>query len=59
MKRNKKNDFEIKYSILQELNLFRVTHWRSQEEYDEFNKTQKIVSDFDKEIKRLKEGNNE
>jgi len=25
------------------------------EEYDEFNKTQKILSDFDKEIKRLKE----
>ncbi|MDR2912517.1 MAG: virulence RhuM family protein [Alistipes sp.] len=30
------------------------------EEYDEFNKTQKIVSDFDKEVKRLqqKEGSN-
>jgi len=26
------------------------------EEYDQFNKTQKIVSDFDKEIKRLKGG---
>jgi hypothetical protein len=23
-------------------------------EYDDFNKTQKIISDFDKEVKRLK-----
>jgi hypothetical protein len=23
-------------------------------EYDEFNKTQKIISDFDKEVKKLK-----
>jgi hypothetical protein len=31
------------------------------EEYDEFNKTQKIVSDFDKEVKRLQQkgGGNE
>ena len=28
---------------------------KAAEEYDEFNKTQKFVSDFDKEIKRLKE----
>jgi len=27
---------------------------KAAEEYDEFNKTQKIISDFDKEIKRLK-----
>jgi len=32
---------------------------KAEAEYDEFNKTQKIVSDFDKEIKRLKGGNNE
>jgi len=31
IKRNKKNDFVIKYSMLQELSFFRVTHWRSQE----------------------------
>jgi hypothetical protein len=31
---------------------------KAEAEYDEFNKTQKIISDFDKEIKRLKEGNN-
>ena len=29
---------------------------KASEEYDEFNKTQKIISDFDKEIKRLKGG---
>ena len=29
---------------------------KATEEYDEFNKTQKIISDFDKEIKRLKGG---
>jgi len=29
---------------------------KAAEEYDEFNKTQKIISDFDKEIKRLKGG---
>jgi len=33
-KRSKKNDFVGKYSILQELSLFRVTHWRSQEKVD-------------------------
>jgi len=32
---------------------------KANEEYDEFNKTQKIISDFDKEIKRLKGDNNE
>ena len=26
-------------------------------EYDQFNKTQKITSDFDKEVKRLLQGN--
>ncbi|MFA6807125.1 MAG: RhuM family protein, partial [Bacteroidales bacterium] len=26
---------------------------KAEAEYDEFNKTQKIISDFDKEIKRL------
>ena len=28
---------------------------KASEEYDEFNKTQKNVSDFDKEIKKLKQ----
>ena len=32
---------------------------KAKEEYDVFNKTQKIESDFDKEIKRLKEKGNE
>ena len=32
---------------------------KAETEYAEFNKTQKIISDFDKEIKRLKEQNNE
>jgi hypothetical protein len=32
---------------------------KASEEYEEFNKTQKIISDFDKEIKRLKGGMNE
>lgn len=32
---------------------------KAEAEYDEFNKTQKIISDFDKEIKKLKKGNNE
>lgn len=31
-------------------------HKKAEEEYDVFNKTQRINSDFDKEIKRLKEG---
>lgn len=30
---------------------------KAEDEYDEFNKTQKIISDFDKEIKKLKEKN--
>ena len=29
---------------------------KAEAEYDEFNKTQKIISDFDKEIRRLKNG---
>ena len=34
---------------------------KAEKEYDQFNKTQKIVSDFDKEVKKLtqKGGNNE
>jgi hypothetical protein len=34
---------------------------KAEAEYDEFNKTQKFISDFDKEIKRItkKGGNNE
>jgi hypothetical protein len=28
---------------------------KAESEYDEFNKTQKIISDFDKEIKRLQQ----
>ena len=31
---------------------------KAEVEYQEFNKTQKIVSDFDREVKRLKENNN-
>ena len=29
--------------------------YKASEEYDEFNKTQKIISDFDKEIKKLQQ----
>ena len=29
---------------------------KASEEYEEFNKTQKIISDFDKEIKKLQQG---
>jgi hypothetical protein len=36
-----------------------VADKKAEAEYDKFNKTQKIISDFDKEIKRLKGGNNE
>ena len=32
---------------------------KAEAEYDEFNKTQKIISDFDKEVKRLKGKGNE
>jgi hypothetical protein len=34
---------------------------KAEAEYDEFNKTQKIISDFDREIKKItkKGGNNE
>jgi hypothetical protein len=28
---------------------------KAEAEYDEFNKTQKIISDFDKEIKKLQQ----
>jgi hypothetical protein len=29
---------------------------KASEEYEEFNKTQKIISDFDKEVKRIQQG---
>jgi hypothetical protein len=32
---------------------------KASEEYDEFNKTQKIISDFDKEIKKLQQEDND
>jgi len=32
---------------------------KASEEYNEFNKTQKIISDFDKHIAKLKDGENE
>jgi hypothetical protein len=31
---------------------------KAEEEYDEFNKTQKILSDFDKEVKKMIEKTN-
>jgi len=36
IKRNQKNDFVAKYSILHGLSLFWVTHWRTQEKEAEF-----------------------
>lgn len=46
-----------KYDILTNKGLYSRNQatQKAETEYDEFNKTQKIISDFDKEIKRLKE----
>lgn len=48
-----------KYNILKDKG--RVSHraavQKAEEEYDAFNKTQKLVSDFDREVKRLLESN--
>jgi len=47
-----------KFKILQDKGKISKIHaeQKASEEYDEFNKTQKIISDFDKEIKKLQEG---
>ena len=50
-KEGSRMDFSGKGSITKK-SADKIAH----EEYDKFNKTQKIVSDFDKEVKKLIEG---
>jgi len=50
-----------KFKILQDKGKISKTQaeQKASEEYNEFNKTQKIISDFDKHISKLKDGENE
>ena len=43
-----------KYKILTDKG--KISKQQAEAEYDEFNKTQRIISDFDKEIKKIAKG---